>query len=217
MMADPGPGALLMLNGTSSAGKTTLARAIQRIADVPWLRTGLDACFAMVPEKWGGGEGDPLSFEGFRYDESDQDVSGLPLVTIRYGRLGRSILEASHRSIVALVDAGQHVIVDEMLLSDEVLDDWLRVLQGRDVLFVGVHCALGVLEARELARGNRIGLARAHLRTVHQHGLYDLEVDTTASQPEDLARIVLSAWVRCGDDRAFDVLRRSQTPDVAPP
>jgi chloramphenicol 3-O phosphotransferase len=201
------PGALLMLNGTSSAGKTTLAKAIQRCADGPWLWTGLDAFFAMVPEPWGGGEGGPLSVEGFRYDDGSADEMGYPLVTIRYGRTGRRILEASHRSVVALVDAGQHVIVDEMLLSDEVLDHWLRVLEGCDVWLVGVRCSLDRVEERERVRGNRPGLARGHLRTVHRHGLYDFEVDTTNAVPDELARQVLDAWGRRAERRAFDLLR----------
>jgi chloramphenicol 3-O phosphotransferase len=216
MAAESGPGSLLMLNGTSSAGKSTLARAIQRIADAPWLWTGLDATFAMVPAKWGGGEGGPLSFDGFRYDESERDDTGRPLVTIRYGPTGQRILEASHRAIVALVDAGQRVIVDEMLLSDDVLDDWLRALQGRDTWLVGVQCSLDRLEARERARSNRPGLARGHLRTVHRHGLYDFEVDTTDADPDDLARSVLASWARRGDGRAFDELRaRLLPPEVA--
>jgi chloramphenicol 3-O phosphotransferase len=194
-----------MLNGTSSAGKTTLARAIQRVADDPWLRTGLDATFAMVPEKWGGGEGGPLSFDGFRYD-GESGEAGQPLVTIRYGAIGRRILEASHRAVVALADAGQRVIVDEMLLADEVLDDWLRVLQGRDVWFVGVHCHPDRLEEREVARGNPPGLARGHLRSAHRHALYDVEVDTTTTPPEALARSVLASWSRRRGRRAFDVL-----------
>ena len=53
MTTSAGDAPLIMLNGTSSAGKTTLAKAIQRLARILWLRTGLDSCFAMVPEKWG--------------------------------------------------------------------------------------------------------------------------------------------------------------------
>jgi chloramphenicol 3-O phosphotransferase len=53
---------------------------------------------------------------------------------------------------------------------------------------------LAVAEQRELARGRskKIGLARGHLRTVHDHGYpYDTIVDTTTAAPAELARVVL--------------------------
>ena len=36
------PGNVIVLNGTSSAGKTTVAKALQRIMDEPYLHTGND-------------------------------------------------------------------------------------------------------------------------------------------------------------------------------
>jgi chloramphenicol 3-O-phosphotransferase len=45
-------GQIIFLNGTSSAGKTTLAHAIQEESQQPYLLAGIDSFFAMVPEKW---------------------------------------------------------------------------------------------------------------------------------------------------------------------
>ena len=44
---------------------------------------------------------------------------------------------------------------------------------------MGVHCPLDELERREKARGDRdMGLAKTQLQYVHQHEVYDVEVDT---------------------------------------
>jgi chloramphenicol 3-O phosphotransferase len=44
---------VLFVNGASSAGKTSLIRAVQELVPVPYLHVGLDHCFASVPELWG--------------------------------------------------------------------------------------------------------------------------------------------------------------------
>nr|WP_281048019.1 hypothetical protein [Streptosporangium roseum] len=47
-------------------------------------------------------------------------------------------------------------------------------------------------EEGEVARGNESGLARGHLRTVHEHGFaYDMTVGTSTETPADLAKAVL--------------------------
>jgi chloramphenicol 3-O phosphotransferase len=183
-------GQLIFLNGTSSAGKTTLAHAIQEESRQPYLLAGIDSFFAMVPEKWGGGRDGPLSRDGFYYDESEPERDGSPLTVIRYGDTGRRMLRAMHASIAALTVAGNNVIIDEMPLAPEILTGWLDALTGLDVLFVGVHCPLAVLEKRERERGrrSRAGLARGHLRAAHDHRHYDLEVDTSTADAAELAR-----------------------------
>ncbi|GAB2778123.1 hypothetical protein GCM10027199_61630 [Amycolatopsis magusensis] len=53
------PGRVIFLNGTSSAGKTTLARAIQDESDTPFVYWGIDTLFSLVPPNWGGGRDGP--------------------------------------------------------------------------------------------------------------------------------------------------------------
>ncbi|GAA1287268.1 phosphotransferase-like protein [Saccharothrix xinjiangensis] len=49
------PGRVILLNGTSSAGKTTLVRAIQDESETPFAYWGIDTLFTVVPPNWGGG------------------------------------------------------------------------------------------------------------------------------------------------------------------
>ncbi len=186
------PGRVIFLNGTSSSGKTTLARAIQDESDIPFVYWGIDTLFALVPPNWGGGRDGPLSRDGFWYDRTGVDADGHPQVVIRYGRVGHRMLRSAGAAAAAFAHGGDNVVIDEMLLTPDLLSMWMSALAGLDVLLVGVTCPLAVAEERELARGNKPGLARGHLRTVHDHGVaYDMTVDTTAGTPAELARAVL--------------------------
>lgn len=189
-------GTVFMLNGASSSGKTTLARAMQDRSHIPLLYTGIDTCFGMVPPKWGGGRGGPLRFEGFRYVESIVD-DRRPIVTIEYGPVGFTMIKAFQRSVAALAAGDFGVIVDEMMLSEDVFLGWLDVLDLERTYFIGVHCALDQLEARERDRGNRKGLARGYFKSVHTFATYDYEVHSDGGQsPSSVADDVLQA---CSD------------------
>ncbi|MBW4718359.1 chloramphenicol phosphotransferase CPT family protein [Saccharothrix obliqua] len=194
--AEP-PGRVVLLNGTSCAGKTTLARALQDESDVPFVYWGIDTLFDLVPPNWGGGRGGPLSREGFRYHRPGPTATGHPVLEIRTGPVGRRMVRSGQHAAAAFARGGDHVVIDEMLLSPDLMPAWLSALAGLTALLVRVDCPLEEAERRELARGNEPGLARGHYESVHDHGVpYDATVDTTTGTPAELARSVL--------DRAFD-------------
>ena len=182
-----------MLNGTSSAGKTTLATTLQaRLAEAGecWIVVGVDDLFAKLPPAWVtyrthvGAHAD----QGIAFELVDGDVER------RVGPIGAQVLAAYRRTVAGAALAGLNVIVDEVLLSEEDWNAWQVELDNLDVLWVRVDCALDVVEARELARGDRmIGLARAQFDVVHLHPAYDVCVDTVAVDPDAAAGAVLAA------------------------
>ena len=48
-------GTIIMLNGTTSAGKTSIISVLHKILDEPYLHAGIDAFFHMLPPRylWG--------------------------------------------------------------------------------------------------------------------------------------------------------------------
>ncbi|MER7454277.1 chloramphenicol phosphotransferase [Nocardia beijingensis] len=185
------PSRVIFLNGTSSSGKTTLARAIQDESDIPFVYWGIDTLFHLVPPNWGGGRGGPLSREGFWYDRG-RDADGSPKVVIRYGEVGWRMLRNACAAAAAFAHGGDHLVIDEMLLTPDLLPIWMAALDGLEVQLVRVTCPLAVAEQRELGRRNENGLARGHFHLVHQHGAtYDTIVDTSTGAPAELARAVL--------------------------
>ncbi|WP_019929726.1 chloramphenicol phosphotransferase CPT family protein [Nocardia sp. BMG111209] len=191
MRTDGRPGRVIFLNGTSSAGKTTLARAIQDESDTPIVYWGIDTLFGLVPPNWGGGRDGPLSRDGFWYDRTG-GADGHPSVVIRYGDVGRRMLRSARIAAAAFAHGGDDLVIDEMLLTPDLLEKWMDALSGLEVLLVCVTCPLAVAEQRERGRRNPIGLARGHFRMVHDHGAtYDMTVDSTEATPETLAGAVL--------------------------
>ncbi|WP_447007214.1 chloramphenicol phosphotransferase CPT family protein [Saccharothrix isguenensis] len=186
------PGRVIFLNGTSSAGKTTLARAVQDESDAPFVYWGIDTLFSLVPPNWGGGRDGPLSRDGFWYDRTGGDADGHPAVVIRYGHVGLRMLLSAQTAAAAFAHGGDDLVIDEMLLTPDLLPKWGEALAGLEVLLVRVTCPLAVAEQRERARRNPNGLARGHYRTVHDHGIpYDMTVDSTTGTPAELAGAVL--------------------------
>ena len=183
---------VIFLNGASSAGKTTLGTALQDALTEPYLLMGLDTCFAMVPSQWAGGPMGAHRAQGFQYVDMPDD-NGKPVSGISYGPVGLRMLQGFHRAVREFVQAGNSVIVDEMMLSPEVRDHWFTTLADLDVLWVGVRCDLNELERREPTRKNPAGLSRWSDGRVHEAMPYDLWVDTTNHPAETCAQEVLRA------------------------
>jgi chloramphenicol 3-O phosphotransferase len=176
-----------VLNGTSSAGKTSLARALQDRWDGPLLDAGLDRHLAMLPRRYMG----PAWPEVFRY-ETAPDGTVLRVVP---GPVGHRLVRGLHRAVAALAAEGHDVVVDHVLLDPDWARDLARVLRGTPTVLVGVRCEPPVLLERERVRGDRtIGQALAQLAVVHAHGGYDVEVDTAVLDVHSAADAVM-AWM----------------------
>jgi chloramphenicol 3-O phosphotransferase len=171
---------IIFLNGASSAGKTSLGKALQDVLDEPCLLLGLDTCFRMVPDRWAGGPMGEFRKQGFEYLELPAE-DGHAMLGIGYGPVGWRMMAGFHRGVAEIVRAGNPVIVDEVLLDERVRDDWLAVLAPFRPLLVGVYCDLGELERRERQRPHRLGLAWWSAGRVHAGMAYDLTVDTTTT------------------------------------
>lgn len=177
---------IVILNGAGSAGKGSIARALQKIASAPYLHVEMDAFLAMMPAHlWDHPD-------GFVFETLEED--GKPSVAIHTGPAGARVMSGMRHAIRALVEQGNNLIVDDVMLNGEMLE-YERLLGEFVVCRIGVHAALEVLEARESARGDRmIGLSRWQHERVHRDQTYDLMVDTGAASPEDCARRIKQAF-----------------------
>ena len=202
---------IILLNGTSSAGKTTTARELQRQLPEPYLHVGIDHFFRMLPSRYLGDA--PPADQGFRWvPPSPGSDAG---VRIEIGPVGQRLIAGYHRAVSALAAASNHLIVDDVLLDPTWLRDWLDTLAPYPVLFVGVHCPLPEVERRERERGNRtVGQAKGHFELVHAHGAYDVEVDTSRADPAACASRIIAALST--PPTAFARPRQASAPSSAP-
>ena len=188
-------GQVVVLNGTSSAGKSSIAAAFQAArarAGECWLIVGLDDFLAKLPGEWVevGAWAGPRAAEGIRL-EADGDRA-----TFRFGEVGRRLMHAYRRSVREAARAGLNVVVDEVSLEEPDWRDWCDALDGLDPVWVAVRCDVEVAVRRESERGDRaIGLVRGQADAVHRFPDYELELDTTATPAEEIARR-LDAYLR---------------------
>src|SRR5258708_1171167 len=180
---------IIYLNGPSSSGKTTLAKALQHAFKEPFLHVGIDKIIGWMPEKindWTGGEA-PL---GYSWKKS-VDESGNPIQELQAGPYAQKIGKTSQEVVLALAKMGHRIVIDDVSFGKQQLDEWKKTLEGFQVLWVGVNAPLPVLAQREKERGNRIlGSARGQFHKVHVDASYDLEIDThQASISENVEKI----------------------------
>jgi chloramphenicol 3-O phosphotransferase len=193
------PGKIIILNGTSSSGKTSIVRALQEILDEPFLDAGIDKFIWMLPRRY---LDQPL------WDQ----VLGR---ATEAGPVGHRLMSGMHQTIAALSRAGNNVVADHVLVERQWLEECARLFSELPALFVGVRCPLAVLEQREAARKDRtLGQARAQFHLVHAHGIYDLEVDTSASSAEACALQIKQRLEDGNPPDAFRRLRRMKSPSI---
>lgn len=171
---------MVLLNGAGSAGKSSIAKALQEVARRSFLHVEMDAFLDMLPAR---SEGRP---EGLVFEA--QVEQGRRVVAVHSGPLVERALAGMRGAVAALAAAGNDLIVDEVMLGAE-LQDYRRRLAGTRLLLVGIFAPLGVLEERERLRGDReIGLARWQYPRVHEGIDYDLMVDSSLETPRQCAR-----------------------------
>ena len=183
---------VILLNGCSSSGKTTLALKLQQILPEPYQHVALDHFR----------DGMPSRVRGFNSPTDDPGAQGLNVVperrdgqwvtNIEFGDYGEHILAGMRRTVATLWQSGCSVIVDDLLFKRSYLDDYMAVLDSASTWFIGVRCSLDVVEAREAQRPGRFpGTATSHFEQIHQHGSpYDLEVDTSVNSPRATAELI---------------------------
>lgn len=193
------PGRIILLNGTSSSGKGAIAAALVDTLPAPYVHIGFDDLVHLRRNAAYFGE------PGFNLRESNAGAGGP--ITMEIGLLGLRFFSGMHHAVRAFASVGNNLIVDEVLWDPDWLQEYVEILDGYRVLFVGVLCPLAVAEERERARGDRlIGLARSQFDHVHAHGVYDLTVNTSVTTPVECAARIAQAEIK-GEEKAFAQLR----------
>ena len=189
---------VILLNGASSAGKSSLTQALQ--AKLAFVRMGIDDfIWERVPSGW--------------FDDVSRSLGG-PLgdAPLEHADEPAKLFRAYHRAVRACVAEGLGVVVDDAIVSRELLDDWVTALDGIDVFFVGLHCSVEELVLRWRARRDRGPASTASsaarvMKRIHAHAIYDLEIDSTATPSSALAVQIIAALETRSRPSAFERMR----------
>lgn len=186
-------GNIVILNGTSSSGKTTLLKALQREFAEPYLDAGIDKFIWMLPKRY---------LDRPLWD----DVLGL---ATEAGAVGQRLFSGMHQAIAALSRSGNHVLADHVLVEPAWVQECAALFSALPAYLIGITCPLTVLEQRERDRRDRtLGQARAQFELVHAHGRYDLTVDTSRLSPEECVAQIKARVENGPPPEAFRQLRQ---------
>ena len=111
-------GRVVVLNGSSSAGKSAVARSLQRRWELRgecWLIFSWDDFMPRIPMRWHGGpdEAGDLAESGVSYRLNADQSAGVSALLMP-GPVGRQILRGYHRAIAALAQgAGRHSVIHD--------------------------------------------------------------------------------------------------------
>jgi chloramphenicol 3-O phosphotransferase len=190
------PGTVIILNGPSSVGKSSIIKALQAKQTSPWLSIGIDNFFVgVIPPKFYL-EPKPEHFAVMQ-GVASVDAQGNKLFTLHVGAEGQKIIKGMHESIAAYAHAGNNVIVDYIQYEPAWHTDLQKALTDNPVLWVGVTAPLAAIEEREKKRGTSpTGHARSHYDSVHQGMAYDLMLDTEKITPEQCADKIIELLKR---------------------
>lgn len=155
---------IIVLNGVSSAGKSTLAKEITKLR--PDFFTFSIDDYDLVIEKM-----------------EDRESQRLIPVETEY---------FYYKNVAMFSDRGVNLILDQILHDSLTLQNFYQTLNSYPILLVGVHCPEEELKHREQSRGDRrIGQALSQLSFVHQQEIYDVGVNTYTDSMMDCAKKIV--------------------------
>ena len=156
---------IILLNGPSSSGKSTLSRALQ----------------GLIEEK-GKGKYEIVSIDDFMKIATDETIYEDDVFEIN---------EDMCRAAAEILKDAPGVIIDHVITSERIYQQLLDLLGNFQIRTVHVSCPLEVLLQREQARGNLcIGSAEASYTYLYPREGYDLTVDNAARPAEENAALI---------------------------
>jgi len=176
-------GSIIILNGPSAAGKTSLQKKFQKMM-MPnlWIKLGIDTLFdAPMPDIDLENMAEWQKENPIRWVTNTSDDAGNQVITLLTGDQGDRVAYGMNSAIAEYAKSGCNVIMDYIPYKKEWTSDLQQELAGLSVYWVKVSAPIETLEAREIARGTSPkGHARSHYLNVENDGIsYQLEIDTS--------------------------------------
>ena len=156
---------IFVIHGASSAGKTTIGRALQTTLGEHCVYVSIDALWPSLP--------------------ADQAVGA---------KVFGDLTEVLFAQAAQWDRLGYDVVVDTVFESRECVSACARHSASHDTYLVAVACSNDTLERREAARGNRrVGMALDQALRVYAHTASDIAVDSGVLSPEACASLIVAA------------------------
>lgn len=160
------PPIAIVLHGTTSAGKSSLAKALQSNSATPVFHIAMDAFVCMA------NRGD------MRSDAERHQAFKLHCQNLQ-------------TTIKTVAESHFDIVLDLVLRDEAAFSACLSTLSSRQTFVIGVHCPLETLEQREQKRQDRaIGMAREQFGHPTYDRAYSMRLDTSTVTTEQGAQLI---------------------------
>jgi chloramphenicol 3-O phosphotransferase len=159
---------IILLNGPSSSGKSTLSNALQNLLEA---------------KQYGTYE--IISIDDFMKIKEDETIYEDDVFDISSDMCQKAL---------EVLQYAPGVIIDHVITSPRIFNQLCEMLRSYPIFKVRVTCPLSVLIQREIARKNRcIGSAESSYTYLFPQEGYDLIVDTHANSSAECAHQIIKA------------------------
>ncbi|MCJ8013204.1 chloramphenicol phosphotransferase CPT family protein [Paenibacillus sp. KQZ6P-2] len=178
------PGIIVLLNGTSSSGKTSISNELLTQMAIPFQHLSIDNFC-----------------NGIFHSYTDYINSTYPSIETNGAEDGQFVnqillnpLISLYYSTIKLFSAmGNNVVVDSVIGNDKWFNACIELFSDHPVIFVEVKCSKEELARREKLRGDRmVGLANSQYDNVYCFNEYDLEFNTEIMRSNECANEILN-------------------------
>jgi chloramphenicol 3-O phosphotransferase len=198
-------GSLIVLNGGASAGKTSIAEALQDLLDEPYLVVGIDALYRSLPTR----QKDHARVDPRYYSVATTVEDGKEYFRLIPGPVLDAMAFAHYRAIARMLELGVNVLSDQVFWKREWLLDAVQIFERFRAFMIGVFVSDEEAERRHRARGRSgAGWYRGAARLTHADVLYDLKIDTSTQDPTACAREIKSSIDAGLKPNAFPTMRQ---------
>lgn len=186
-------GLIVLMNGTSSAGKTSISTELINQDEILFHHLSVDDFFNNFNE-----------FVDHKFPNLE------PTRVVDNHVVAEIILDpinsVYYSTVKLFSEMGLNVIVDTVIDNDKRFNECLDVFHNQPTLFIGVLCSREELIRREQARGDRErGLAESQFDKVYSFNEYDIEVNTEDLNPSECAEKILS-FIK--SDKEYSVFKK---------
>lgn len=156
-------GKIILLNGASSSGKTSLANALLGILAEPYQIVQLD------------------SFLEIRIDKTGRVTENMVFQASKL----------LNQCVKALIEKGTNVIIDHRIIDEKIFRSFVSMFRDITVYMVYMFCPIEELRRREEARTNRIfGTIEEAVYKIYPEDIFDIYVDTFTNNVDECAEMV---------------------------
>lgn len=190
---------IIVINGTSSVGKSSIAKEIHLMTKRPFVTFCMDGFFSMLNPRFDG-----LGVDHLRNRDGDfklgfytSDIS--QGYRIEVGELGQKLDFAMAQCVAVCANRGLNLVVPTVISSKELFHHYKFSFQKFESFFVYVDCDRDEIKRRETSRDDRLkGTSLDLLDRFETKNDHDLIIDSTTKSPKELAiEICIAAKIDC--------------------